>query len=598
MTLAQSNDLRLQAPRPRHSPRRNHRKTLSNNRFGQPRVACPACFLLLLAAAVTIPGVTLTTAAPATPTHGAAADGDTQTLKPRVLHFPARRSLGQLTVQDSSAKRQVRTFDLVTDTVDGRENWQYLCEARGDVAIAPGRRVRLTVTPSAWRDLSPLAKLRPDDLYLLDFEGPPPEVKKAGDNCMPHIGRLTGLKVLKLWNTNVTGSGLRHLGKLTSLERLYLPQRDPRLQPPRITDADMARLAGLSSLKGLYIGASRITNTGVSRLVKLRSLEELTLGGGRLTNAALVHLAKLPHLRVLSLWGENFTDRGLVHLRKAHSLRILNLEYLPITDAGLAHLSDLTELESLNLYKTLVTDKGLVHLKEMPSLRKLNLGKRGRNIIDGIAQISDRGIAHLAEIAALEHLRLPNHGITDKGLAHLDRLNRLKYLWVNCSTSSPLTDAGLKHVSRLDSLEELHIGGKAFSDKGMSHVAKLSKLKTLHLSYAGQITATGLADVTRLKSLKRLDLGRTEVTIFGLSVLNGPPLTNLGVNSFIQDDSGLDISGLMQLEELTLRGRARRVGGKVVYDEIRDEDLAGRDAWGGKWFMTKSGTRTSSASRS
>jgi len=165
-------------------------------------------------------------------------------------------------------------------------------------------------------------------------------------------------------------------------------------------------------------------------------------------------------------------------------------------------------------------------------------------------------------------------GITDKGLAHVGRLSRLKYLRVGCSTpSSTLSDAGLEHVGRLHSLEELHIGGTRISDRGMSHIARLSQLKRLALIGTRMVTGAGLAELTRLKSLKRLSLGLTETTISELSQLNGLPLTHLQVDGVIQDDSGLDISGLVQLEELRLGGKARRVGRTVAQDPIRDKDL-------------------------
>ena len=88
----------------------------------------------------------------------------------------------------------------------------------------------------------------------------------------------------------------------------------------------------------------------------------------------------------------------------------------------------------------------------------------------------------------------------------------------------------------------------------MSHLAKLTNLKDLRLS-ADSITNEGLAKLKTLESLERLGLTKCEkVTISGLSGLNAlNNLTALNLKrGIIQDNSGLDISGLTKLEDLRL----------------------------------------------
>ncbi len=187
----------------------------------------------------------------------------------------------------------------------------------------------------------------------------------------------------------------------------------------------------------------------------------------------------------------------------------------------------------------------------MRSLKKLNIGKRGQK-----GQITDAGMVHLGQIGSLEYLDLPNNGITDKGLAHIATLKNLKHLWVCGSSNSPLTNTALKHVSKLQSLEYLLIGGIRFTDIGMDDLAKLTNLKELNLVYVESITNEGLARLKTLKLLEKLDISSCQnITISGLSHLNAlHNLSKLQVDfGIIQDDSGLDISGLTKLEELLLR---------------------------------------------
>ena len=468
----------------------------------------------------------------------------------RVLHFPKDRSLGRIMVQDGNIKRQIQTFYYWVDGAHWHAQAEYLGEAQGDVIIPAGKKAALFVNKNAIEDLSPLLNLKPDDLYMLSVA-----YKPARNKCMPYVAHLTGLRELNLAKTNITSEGMKHITKLQSLERLTLPKA--------ITNKGLSYVAQLESLKGLYFKENKITNAGLRHLSKLTSLKELSLGGKRIDDAGLVHLANLKSLKYLLLWGKSFSDNGLAHLKNVPSLKILNLMHLPITDAGVRHLSGHTGLENLSLYNTQVTDRGLEYLISMRSLKKLNICKRGGSQ----DQITDRGMVHLGRIKTLEYLRLPDKGVTDEGLAHITKLGKLKYLWVSNRGDSPLTDVGLRHVTKLRSLETLWIGGTGFTDAGMSHIAKLTNLKELSLSTAPLVTNKGLAELAALKSLLSLRLSHTpKITISGLSHLNALPLNHLEIREIDQDNLGLDISGLTQIENLFLHV-ARNSG-------LRDEDLA------------------------
>lgn len=491
---------------------------------------------------------------------------DTERIEPgkaRVVHFPKNRSLGKLEIQDADAEREL-TYWFHWTGIKGPK-WEYLCQARGDVHVPAGKRLSLFVNKTAWRDLSPLSKLRPNDLYKLSLYALPTDRAKPGDKCMPHIVHLTGLKSLALDRTNVTDRGLKYLKKLPSLEYLGMPGR--------VTDIGMAYVAELSSLKGLYFGSmgSRVTDAGLRHLAKLTALKELALWGEQMGDAGLIHLRDLPRLEYLFLCGSAFTDDGLVHLKDIPSLRTLSFYegVAQITDAGLIHISDMPDLEILCLHGIRdITDDGLAHLTKMRSLRKLEIGS---------SQVTDRGLAHLAQIKTLERLNLPQRDqhITDEGLAYLGQLPNLKVLEVHemhyadpSTNKEYYTDKGLAELAKCRSLENLSIGSIGITDAGLSYIAKLTNLKELNLFGCENVTDAGLAKLTSLKCLSSLHISHAKATISGINQLNSlTNLTRLHIPPWKRNGAVLNISALTNLEDLGM-GFARKSG-----DMFTDADL-------------------------
>ncbi|MFC1676540.1 redoxin domain-containing protein [Planctomycetota bacterium] len=495
--------------------------------------------------------------------------------KARVLHFPKDRSIGMLKIQGADTVRRIEDFYHSIGKTDWwNSDWEYLGEAMGDVTIPKGKRLALFVSKAAWRDLSPLSKLDPNDLYMLRLPGSMSESIKPDDRCMQHIAGLTGLKVLVLHWTNIGSKGLQHLKNFKKLERLYLPDRT--------TNKGLSYIAELPSLKGLYFKGNRVTNVGLKYLAKLSSLEELELGGSQhISDAGLIHLANLPKLRYLLLFGDKFTNQGLTYLKDIPNLRTLLIGTITqMTDDGMAHVANLSKLERLGfnpMSQQGITDAGLTHLKKRRSLKKLDLSN---------AHITDAGLAHLSEIKSLEHLDLPwgfvnekgsmTYTITDKGLPYIGQLTKLKHLKFGATgEGGPISDTGLSYLTQLHSLEELTISGKNITDAGMSHISKLTNLKDLSLFGCPQVTNEGLTKLTALKSLRKLNLYETKVTISGLSQLNVlSELVLLDAKSIEQDNSVLNISGLTKLECLTINLNFYRKDGDLAHDPIRDEDLA------------------------
>jgi Leucine-rich repeat (LRR) protein len=495
---------------------------------------------------------------------GADAAGMPGTSGPRVLRFPAERSLGSLMVRPARPEEPIDAqLYWVRD-----QGWEVLGPARGDVAVPAGSQVFLRIhAAQAWRDLSPLAKLGPDDLYSLALQGSYGSGPKPGDLCMAHLAHLTGLHSLDLKQTSITGAGMKHVVGMKNLRQLAVPGG--------MDDQGMACIGQVTSLRSLYFKENRVTNAGLAHLTQLHALEELELGGQQINNDGLVYLGELPQLRYLILWGKGFTDAGLARLQNVPKLEILNLGVLEqITDAGLARLSDIPQLKDLDLYHcTNITNAGLVPLKKLPGLRTLKIAN---------SQVTDEGLTHLREIKTLEGLMLPGKGITDRGLQYLSELPRLRELWLPRAhyvdptmDKDYYTDEGLKALSSLTLLESLDIGSLGITDEGVKHLAKLTRLNKLSLFGCSRITDESLRPIGQLRSLENLSISHGYLTISGLKMLNSlTNLKNLSLDEVIQDNSGLDLSGLTNLEDVSFSLARKRVGGAIVYAPFQERDIA------------------------
>ncbi len=452
----------------------------------------------------------------------------------RVVHFPKDRSLGSLATQD---------FTAPCPTLETRGHYyvkygEYLGPAQGDVVAPPGKRLLLSIRSDAWQDLSPLSKLRPDDLYYLEIQGSPfgPE---PDDRCMRYLGGLTGLKALEIFDGDISRKGLQFIGELKSLNYLGLSSQ-------KLSDNDMSLLAGFDSLEILSLGVP-VTDEGLQHLASLKSLKQLSVWVKNVRGPGLAYLAKLPRLEYLCL-GASFEDKckfnesGLAYLKDIPSLKKLYIFWqLPITDAGMAHVANLTGLEELDIAELPISDAGLAHLKSLSALKKLNLGYKG-------SRITEKGLVYLKQMKSLESLTLPPI-LTDAGLAEITEFDKLKHLCIG----GKISDAGLGYLTKLQHLETLNItNNKDVTNVGVAHIAKLTNLKELTLS-SDKLTDDSLTALGAVKSLKKLYLSGAGLTTSGLSNLNPlSELTVLRVWRMKRDESPLDIGRLTNLEELIL----------------------------------------------
>jgi Leucine rich repeat len=213
-------------------------------------------------------------------------------------------------------------------------------------ALIPGRTPR---GPRWLRTLLGDEYFRKVRFVNLDFEGSTGKVVHnpnvdACDDLLKKISGLPGLKTLRMKKTQATDEGLRHIGKMSELEELYI--RDSR----------------------------SVTDAGVSHLAHLANLKHVDISFSNLTNDSLVLLSSLPRMEKLCLQGNHFSEDGLARLNGRDRLKELWIGgsgAVQITNAGLAHLRDFKKLEVLDLQRSRVTASGLDQLMELPNLRRL-----------------------------------------------------------------------------------------------------------------------------------------------------------------------------------------------------------------------------------
>ena len=127
-----------------------------------------------------------------------------------------------------------------------------------------------------WDNWAARGEARPSPSWLRsvfgdDFFDKVVEVSLGGatidDAALESVSRLRDLRALNLWDTTVTHEGLRALGELQHLERLFL-------RSDSVTDGDLKHVTDLPSLRSLSLcQCNRITDAGVTRIGKITKLE-------------------------------------------------------------------------------------------------------------------------------------------------------------------------------------------------------------------------------------------------------------------------------------------------------------------------------------
>jgi hypothetical protein len=228
------------------------------------------------------------------------------------------------------------------------------------------------------------------------------------------------------------------------------------------------------------------------------------------------------------------------HITHFTGLKRLALDGSPVSDTDMQHITSLRSLEYLSLPDR-ITDAGLAHVDGLNCLK-------GFWMAGGKSRISDEGLRHISKISSLEELCLRGEYMTDAGLEHLKKLPKLEYL---CLYGSNFTDAGCVHIKDMPSLKILsfHENLCRISDAGLVHISQMPKLEILCLHGMKNITDEGIAYLTKMPSLRRLNIASSQVTDRGLEYLS--QIKTLECLELPQNQKGITDKGLEYLSRLS-----------------------------------------------
>jgi hypothetical protein len=465
----------------------------------------------------------------------------------KVLHFPAERHIGWLFVEAGRDLSSPLGLDPERVALEG--NWDFVGLAQGDVTVPANRNIQLTIhLGSGPEDLSCLAKLGPSDLYKLNIQS---STRRSSANCprLESISHLTGLQVLSLGNTGVTGGQMSSLKSLSSLRGIQL------IREMSFGGAGLAALKEFPALE--YLDCyTNTTDAELQHISQLANLKWLRLRMGRIGGPGLVELAKIPYLERLALWGDKgLSDRHVRYLEGLRHLKSLTLwgSDAHLTNSTLASVSKLSSLEELHLIrvKTDFTDSGIGQLAKLNNLRILGASPRDASVLAGMGQLeSVSGIV-----------------LTSRNMKALAGLSNLKSLGLKLEAPVSGSDGNpVAMLSTLKSLETLHVvgwsmGAKCFGDEELASLESMRSLKDLSIPVEG-LTDRGLASIGKLRQLESLNLMGTgknnRLSNSGLNHLNGlSHLQKLCLNMpsgvwSVGDNTALNLSGLTNLKSIKL----------------------------------------------
>jgi Leucine-rich repeat (LRR) protein len=150
-------------------------------------------------------------------------------------------------------------------------------------------------------DLDVLRKLPLQSVHLEDL--------KHANGVVPALVEVKTLKYLTIHCEDFDDDGAEQLGKLKSLETLYLDFTT-------ITDKGVESLAGLDELRGLGLFRTEITYDTAITLVKLKSLVSVHLGETKFSDAGLEKLVGSTTLKSINIRDTKVTDDGVAAFRK------------------------------------------------------------------------------------------------------------------------------------------------------------------------------------------------------------------------------------------------------------------------------------------
>ncbi len=306
---------------------------------------------------------------------------------------------------------------------------------------------------------------------------------------------------------------------------------------------------------------------GFGRLRELRYLELTGHDRNEVTDVDFYHLKGCTKLEGLVLSDLEITGRGLVALEDASNLRRLVLNKTRLDQEGMDRVLAFEQLTHLDISTTLsVTDAMMLQVLTLRGLRYLN--------ISGCGMIGEGTLLRLGELKQLRHLELA-------GLVG----------WTEIPFGMPgvratavtgdvvgVDDRVLKVIQRdLSFLEVLNIAGCVHvSSRGLASLTRIESLRSLDLSFLA-LNPRELMTIAKRGGWQMLGIplpaglhGEELQAVFGQLQQSSPALHDLRLTSDLGWSYDLQpVSGFVNLRELSLSNVAVREGGLSGIIQLR-----------------------------
>jgi serine/threonine protein kinase len=151
---------------------------------------------------------------------------------------------------------------------------------------------------------------------------------------------------------------MRHVGKLTGLEVLSLDDTD-------ISDNDLNELVNLRNLRCLSLNSTNVDGAALARLPQLRKLISLTFSGCRGANDLLAAMKGTTCLEGLYIDSSQLTAADFKTIGTFSNLRVLQASNSGMKSTDVAALGALTKLRSLDAQRCEITKEAIKSLQEM-----------------------------------------------------------------------------------------------------------------------------------------------------------------------------------------------------------------------------------------
>ena len=404
-----------------------------------------------------------------------------------ILRFPDQ-SVGSISIcPEESAVYGEQGFDE-----SGRNRWQVLGPAAGEVEIPEGFVVRLEISHVEANNLDWLSEL-PNSL-ISDIRT---KNVSLGDDGFRRLTRFTSLRHLSVANGGISSEIASDLPRLSNLQYLSLRSNE------QLSDDAMAAIAALPHLQSIGLDHTAVTDAGLETLSRSSSLQAIDAGSTQVTDSGIANLASLGNLRTLNLYAGDPEFRG-------------DAPNPSISDVGLAHLKQFPNLEELDVTGAEITGSGLERLAvDCPKLRRL--------VVSHCALSTD-DLRHIGLFKQLEQFQCYGTVFDDSVVKQLGSLTNLRQLVGDLQVSNE----GVMALSALPSLEELKLSGKC-DDLCMASVAAMPSLRDFTLTHT-RITNEGFALLADNAKLEHVQITGNQVTTRCIETLaTMPNLRRLGL---------------------------------------------------------------------